>query len=899
MVNRTLFYEELNKLQNKKTNIIQSALDGRMSAIEAATNRRNAVRTQTGGSDPIPSFIRDSRSSAPNNDENTNGYTLDTDSMRTSLEHVKAVREAAEEAERLRKEAERLQAQSVRKQTTYVENTEQTIDGIIITPSQRKAAASAAMSKYNEQAQAAAYIMSETSKYPSMHAEYEKAAADYKKATAQYELAQKEYNKAVKDEKAYKESDAYKEEQRLAQTPIENATTVDELKHNLNIYQSQTEALQLQLNSNYLIYDVDMYEEASQAYKTSSALQTQTQQAYNAAVDKEIEAHREEYLAQGYHAANFWDNTALSVLRGYYESKYYKEMALEALGFENQSDYWAEKLEDDKFKFFSDNYADQAVSGASGVVGQMGAEVLSYETFFTTVAAVGFALAAGNAGPGALLPEEVFTIPAALAYGINSGMAVTGAQIEMGMAYVEMIEAGVDRDTAVLISIGVGFANGILESIQIGDLITGFKVLDAAGVDNTFTKQLTRYLVDQGQHIVAETAEEVVQEMVTIAGVNAGKAASGLETDSLSDIGQRLKDTAVSSALTFGVLNVAGLSGRLANKAITRESLGNLSAQESHAVNKAVTAKYAEQLKQEGVSQEHIDTYVKQSEKNATSKEAADTHTASVVDEMNTLNDQKTRVAQTSAVSDFNVQQRVVLTDSDITTKLETKTAFTETELKSMDTAQLQSIVKSLSDDFAKSWKAAGLDPVTVDKKVSEMTRQTDTAELVKSTQIMQDELGFGEGATLLEDVGDDGLNIDDEHDKIDTSELYRKDKNTGRFAQFEIPMQKRYVVRIAKKYGVDISGLKISIQRDIYLVNIDICGSTNTNNLNRVDLYPRAFLNEEQLIRTLLHEKCHLAQYVKYGERYVENHISDMENEARSYENEMYDKIIKGFNND
>ena len=340
---------------------------------------------------------------------------------------------------------------------------------------------------------------------------------------------------------------------------------------------------------------------------------------------------------------------------------------------------------------------------------------------------------------------------------------------------------------------------------------------------------------------------------------------------------------------------MAGMSGRLMNTAITRESLGKLSAQESRTVNKAVTEKYAEQLKQDGLSQEHIDTYVKQAEKNATSKEAADAHTASVVEEMNTLNDQKVRIAQTSAASDINAQKRPVLTDTDIATKLETKIAFSETELKSMNTPQLQSIVQTLSDDFAKSWKAAGLDPVTVDQQVSDMTRQTDTVELIKSAQIMQKELGFGEGETLLEDVGDDGLNVDDEHDKIDTSELYRKDKNTGRFAQFEIPMQKRYVVRIAKKYGVDIRGLKIVIQRNEDILDIDIGGKifgrADKTQIGRIDLFAFAFVDEETIVRTLIHEQCHVEQLKRYDLQYIDKHMAEMEREAEKRENDFFNK--------
>ena len=89
-----------------------------------------------------------------------------------------------------------------------------------------------------------------------------------------------------------------------------------------------------------------------------------------------------------------------------------------------------------------------------------------------------------------------------------------------------------------------------------------------------------------------------------------------------------------------------------------------------------------------------------------------------------------------------------------------------------MDIPQLQNIVQTLSDDFAKSWKAAGLDPITVDQQVSEMTRQSDTAELIKSAQIMQKELGFGE----VFDAQSDGLQSDFEDDIMKANEAFRSD---------------------------------------------------------------------------------------------------------------------------
>ena len=193
------------------------------------------------------------------------------------------------------------------------------------------------------------------------------------------------------------------------------------------------------------------------------------------------------------------------------------------------------------------------------------------------------------------------------------------------------------------------------------------------------------------------------------------------------------------------------------NTAITRESLGKLSDSQKYATDEAVTKTYAEQLREQGYSEKGTEHFVKESEANRTSPNAAVEHAVQLVEEMNTLNDQKTRVDQTSAASDINAQKRPVLMDTDITTKLQNKTAFSETELKSMDTSQLQSIIQTLSDDFAKSWKSAGLDPVTVDQQVSEMTRQSDNTELIKSAQIMQDELGFGEAF----DAQSDGLQSD------------------------------------------------------------------------------------------------------------------------------------------
>ncbi len=48
---------------------------------------------------------------------------------------------------------------------------------------------------------------------------------------------------------------------------------------------------------------------------------------------------------------------------------------------------------------------------------------------------------------------------------------------------------------------------------------------------------------------------------------------------------------------------------------------------------------------------------------------------------------------------------------------------------------------------------------------------------------------------------------------------MERRTANTGAFSNLEVPMQKREVERICREYGVDISGLKIKIQRDAGLL--------------------------------------------------------------------------------
>lgn len=122
-----------------------------------------------------------------------------------------------------------------------------------------------------------------------------------------------------------------------------------------------------------------------------------------------------------------------------------------------------------------------------------------------------------------------------------------------------------------------------------------------------------------------------------------------------------------------------------------------------------------------------------------------------------------------------------------------------------------------------------------------------------------------------------------------------RKDKNIGAFSNLEIPMQKREVLRACRKYNIDTKGITFKIQRSESLLGSDYYGSTDYDNPGRIDLFPNAFIDEEQLVRTVLHEKCHVLQLQKHGKDYVQANLARMERAAYRFEDLFYYRIKKG----
>ena len=114
---------------------------------------------------------------------------------------------------------------------------------------------------------------------------------------------------------------------------------------------------------------------------------------------------------------------------------------------------------------------------------------------------------------------------------------------------------------------------------------------------------------------------------------------------------------------------------------------------------------------------------------------------------------------------------------------------------------------------------------------------------------------------------------------------LQRPATNQGAFAHLQVPMQLRAVKRICHKYGVDISDLRIRIQRDEELLRFLIAGRADTKELGRIDLFPNAFINEDEILHTVIHEGCHVKQFKKYGFTYVQENRIHMEQVAKRYE--------------
>lgn len=122
---------------------------------------------------------------------------------------------------------------------------------------------------------------------------------------------------------------------------------------------------------------------------------------------------------------------------------------------------------------------------------------------------------------------------------------------------------------------------------------------------------------------------------------------------------------------------------------------------------------------------------------------------------------------------------------------------------------------------------------------------------------------------------------------------LYRKSKNTGPFSQLDEPMQMRHVRSLLKDVEADYHGASVHIDRNERLIGTGYCGYTDPSG-KRVTLYPDAFKDRENLVKTLGHEGIHLDQVRKYGAVKDSIELTRREKEARNAENSIWQKYLE-----
>ena len=287
--------------------------------------------------------------------------------------------------------------------------------------------------------------------------------------------------------------------------------------------------------------------------------------------------------------ANIWDLTKNSAKRGYYNSKLGEESYYAMNGQANEKEVYQKILAGDEYNFETGNWLEKAVSGAF----ELGGQIFKQSTDPTTVAlatgAGGAAAIAGQIGPQVLLPEEIVTVPTAFFAGLASGNAAAAMKIEGGHAYNELIEAGVSHDLAQKVAVGIGAVNGSLEALQVDELLDAYRATVGKGASKTLIKRIADELLDRGIDVAKETGQEVLQEGVTIGGVQlASKAETGEWAYSGDEVKDRLKDTTVSSLLSFGMLNVPAASKNIYTISRDQATTSKLTDNEQKVVDKVV-----------------------------------------------------------------------------------------------------------------------------------------------------------------------------------------------------------------------------------------------------------------------------------------------------------------------
>lgn len=123
--------------------------------------------------------------------------------------------------------------------------------------------------------------------------------------------------------------------------------------------------------------------------------------------------------------------------------------------------------------------------------------------------------------------------------------------------------------------------------------------------------------------------------------------------------------------------------------------------------------------------------------------------------------------------------------------------------------------------------------------------------------------------------------------------ELYRKEKNTGVYKIYTELMSKKHVNSVVIEMGLNPGDVKYKIDRNKELIGSGYLGHTSDDG-KVITLYPDAFKDREQLVKTIGHENTHLNQIRKNGKVKVHQELAIREKEAYASEQRWWDEYVK-----
>ncbi len=196
----------------------------------------------------------------------------------------------------------------------------------------------------------------------------------------------------------------------------------------------------------------------------------------------------------------------------------------------------------------------KGIQGAMGLAGQRIADLTDEDT--VTYAGVGAATGA-MAGSVAPLAGNVIGAGTGFSAGIATGVGKNMFESMFGSTYKGLVDAGVSDNTAYKTALMSAGMQSALEMAQVDELVKATKLLKKQG-KTVLADGIEKMLLDRGKSIFTNSAEEVAQESVAMAGEYYAKSKEDIQTDSWEDNVRRAGQTALESAISFGIFSLPG-----------------------------------------------------------------------------------------------------------------------------------------------------------------------------------------------------------------------------------------------------------------------------------------------------------------------------------------------------